>query len=524
MKPMSVESWCRTDLLQELENATAYGKEKVALAKQERPFCIVICGVFSSGKTSLINALLGTELPTGIYPVTHVVTRIRYGDMPRIVLKNLRTHEEWEVSQEDAQAIIVNEERNPRYGDFQICIETPSAFLRDQIEIIDTPGLNDDKGKRLDEVTKREIRQADFCIINYVCNQFATQDERAFLEEMQELTNGNFVSVLNCLNYLKQGEQQLKDLEIRAKQVLGEFGNDRIGKGRYFRVDSEDRFHAFLDGLDNWLIEIVRKYGRILQADTPLTMAYTELRRVKKACDDYVVQLSVRIADLRERNEAGIKKQKRQAKLDQNMAHADRNAAVIRAKDGLTSALTDGIREKLNNVRTQYGTAKYCEAAKGCIRIAVMEYADKLQRGTTGEQGTYAGIDAGASLRSRFEKPLAQFSVPEPQYTVHERGLFDLDRYFEGRTYRVYNDYVSATIDEIRSDLLPRLKLRIGEYFDEIGRNLEARESKIFVGGAESDIEQMEDFANRLSERSLDALGVLHDVRSLRDKLISQLT
>lgn len=524
MNPVSVESWCKTDLLQELENVTAYGREKVALAKEKRPFCVVICGVFSSGKTSLINALLGTKLPTGIMPVTHVVTRIRYGSMPRIVLRDLRTHEEWEVSQEAAQAIIANEKQNPHYENFQICMETPSPFLRNEIEIIDTPGLNDDKDKRLDEVTRREIRKADFCIINFLSNRFAMEDERTFLSEMQELTNGNFVSVLNCLNYLQGGEQQLKDLEIRAKQVLGKFGNDRIGRGRYFRVDSKDRFHAFLDGLDNWLLEIVRKHGKILQAETPLTMAYTELRRVKKACDDYAAQLSVQIADLREQNEAGINKQRRQAKLDQNIARTQRNAAAIRAKDELTVTLTDSLREKLCNIRTQHGAVKYRETAKDCIRAAAMAYADKLQQVTTGKQGAYAGVNAGASVRSRFEKPVAQFDVPEPEYTLRERGLLDLDRYRLGKTFRVYNDYVSATINELQSNLLPRLKLQIEAYFEEIGRSLDAQGNKTFVGGVESTIELMEDYANRLSERSLDALDVLHEVRSIRDKLIFQYT
>ena len=45
------------------------------------PFCIAFCGVFSSGKSSLLNALLdcGNVLPTGINPVTKIITRIRYG-------------------------------------------------------------------------------------------------------------------------------------------------------------------------------------------------------------------------------------------------------------------------------------------------------------------------------------------------------------------------------------------------------------------------------------------------------------
>ncbi|MDO5132791.1 MAG: dynamin family protein, partial [Eubacteriales bacterium] len=47
-----------------------------------RPFCVAFCGVFSSGKTSLINELLSDALPhtlpVGINPVTKMVIRIRY--------------------------------------------------------------------------------------------------------------------------------------------------------------------------------------------------------------------------------------------------------------------------------------------------------------------------------------------------------------------------------------------------------------------------------------------------------------
>jgi hypothetical protein len=49
------------------------------LAKEE--FYLALLGLFKRGKSTLINALLGQPIiPTGVIPVTSVITRIRYGN------------------------------------------------------------------------------------------------------------------------------------------------------------------------------------------------------------------------------------------------------------------------------------------------------------------------------------------------------------------------------------------------------------------------------------------------------------
>lgn len=521
MKAAVTDNGIQNDFLRELTEAAEYGRKKLQIAKENRPFCIVVCGVFSSGKSSLINALLGTELPTGINPVTKVVTRIRYGRAKRIVLKDIQNNTEWEISEEVAESIILNQSKDERHRDLQIYIETPSTFLANNIEIIDTPGLDDDKRERLDELTKQEIRNADFCIINYMCTKFAEKSEREFLEEIQALTNGNFVSVLNCLNYLQQGEQQLIDLEKRAKFVLGEYGNDRIGKGRYFRVDSQNKDDAYLDGLDTWLAEIIRKYGHIMQADTPLTMAYVELRRIKKKCDDYIIELYEEIDQLRTQNNVQIKQQKKQAQLDKNKMLSRIASDKIKAKDQLTAALREKLREGLRQVDRETSYAQYAAKAKQHIQGVAIGQATQIWQNTRWNKA-YAGIDCKYDLNWRFEQCLRTFVVPEPKYSTRERGLLDVDRYLTGRYYRVYNDYVQATLDEVRSTLLPILKLRIDEYFDAIEKNFENNNGKDFSGGLGAQIRKMEDYINRLSDASLNAMDVLHQVRSLRDKLIQE--
>ncbi len=519
MMAKSIETLCDRRILGHLEEAEDYGKEKLVLAREKRPFCIVVCGMFSTGKSSLINALLGTDLPTGIFPVTKVVTKIRYGEKTRIILKHMTQNQEMEVSRQAAEEIITDQTGDGQYSNYQIIIEYPSDMLKNDIIIIDTPGMNDDAQRRLDEVTRTEIRNADFCIINFLCTKFAEQDERVFLNEMQELTNGNFISVLNCINLLQGGEQQLADLEERARFVLSEYGNQRVGQGKYFRVDSQNKNDAYLDGLDEWLERMIEDNRQALQADTPLTMAYTELKKIKAECDQRIRELYEETEKLRDKNKAIIGRQKRQTSLDRNLLSSQIDSRCISEKDRLHMLLTGGLRERLNAF-TKDNINNYADSAKSHISDIALDFATSLRKRTVGSNGIYGNISVSYSIRQEFNKCLSGFQVPAPEYKVYERGLFDIDRYMVGKTYRVYNDYVGATINEVERILLPRLKLRIDEFFASVKSSVETTNTPILKGGYEDDIERMEQYANQLSERSLNVLMVLRDVRNLRDALV----
>lgn len=521
MSQITIDTLCDEGLIRQMQRAAAFGKQKLALAKEERPFCIVVCGVFSSGKSSLINALLGTELPTGIFPVTKVVTKIRYGTHGRIVVKEISSGSEWEISGKDAEGIITNQDNNEGLQDYQIFIESPSEFLKDNIMVIDTPGMDDDKKENLDEITREEIRNADFCIINYVSNKFAQSSEREFLEQMQELTHGNFVSVLNCLNYLQQGEAQLEDLEKRAKHVLGDYGNERIGKGRYFRVDSKDKDNAFLDGLDSWLREMIAKYRKILQADTPLTMAHSELKRIKKDCDERIPEIVARMKEIQEMNQSVIKSQKRQQRLSKDVLLSKVHEAAIQEKDRLTATLTDDLRPKLKEFWGNAYVDTYRIQVKALVDSLVLTFADQMVERTAGENGMFPNCRPGYLLSGEFKECLVSYTVSLPSYQERERGVLDLNRYLFGKTYRVYTNYAGDTIQEILSTLLPRLKIRIDEYFKELGEIVAGKDIVVLSGGYEGDLAQLEDYYDRLSTVSLDSLEVLHDVRKLRDQLVA---
>ena len=106
-------------------------------------FNVVVVGQFSRGKTSLMNAMLNTErLPTGIVPLTSVITTVQYGATARAVLEYDENRLPRDVSL-DSLADFITQRNNP--GNVQgirfARIELPSDILRRGLYLVDTPGL-----------------------------------------------------------------------------------------------------------------------------------------------------------------------------------------------------------------------------------------------------------------------------------------------------------------------------------------------------------------------------------------------
>ncbi len=109
----------------------------------EDRFNLMVVGRFSRGKSTLMNALLGGDyLPTGIVPLTSVITTVRYGSRKQVVLHFAGTGliREAPLSQ---LAEYVTQRENPAnlkklaYAEVQFPIE----LLRRGFFFVDSPGL-----------------------------------------------------------------------------------------------------------------------------------------------------------------------------------------------------------------------------------------------------------------------------------------------------------------------------------------------------------------------------------------------
>ncbi len=103
-------------------------------------FYVACVGQFKRGKSTLLNALVGRPvLPTGVVPVTAVVTVVRFGREPTL---RVRTDDWRQVPLEELPA-YVTESRNPENikGVTGVELLLPAPQLAGGMALVDTPGL-----------------------------------------------------------------------------------------------------------------------------------------------------------------------------------------------------------------------------------------------------------------------------------------------------------------------------------------------------------------------------------------------
>jgi GTP-binding protein EngB required for normal cell division len=116
--------------------------DSLAARLEDNNLEVALFGRVSSGKSSLLNALLSTNvLPVGINPITAVPTKLRYGPTLRADVAYGHGREETVTIEELAK--LVTEQGNP--GNLRnvvrAVVEVPSPRLKQGIVLVDTPGL-----------------------------------------------------------------------------------------------------------------------------------------------------------------------------------------------------------------------------------------------------------------------------------------------------------------------------------------------------------------------------------------------
>jgi len=109
---------------------------------EQNQFNLAVCGIVKRGKSTFINSLLGEEvLPTGVIPVTSVVTYLRYGEKKVALVRFADGHEESinfeEINQFCSERMNPGNEKQVE----SLTIIYPSRYLTDGVVIADTPGV-----------------------------------------------------------------------------------------------------------------------------------------------------------------------------------------------------------------------------------------------------------------------------------------------------------------------------------------------------------------------------------------------
>lgn len=221
---------------------------------KEHPLVISFIGRFKTGKSSLINAILGYEiLPTRANTATAVVTRIIKGSTTKAWL--FENGKKKKLTINEAKEFILNYKTKDIDNCPEILIELPIAWLSRNVEIRDTPGTDDSAQEGiLEEVTMHSLRDTDICVCVYDAAQMLSSKERERTKKIQKMFEGNVVYAVNRINLLSSPN----DMELVRKQAESFFyrHSSAISQmGKFYMISSAPNNICFND-FDIWFKKI----------------------------------------------------------------------------------------------------------------------------------------------------------------------------------------------------------------------------------------------------------------------------
>ncbi|GJM40357.1 MAG: hypothetical protein DHS20C20_06390 [Ardenticatenaceae bacterium] len=218
-----------TDLIELIDKALARNKEQ--------KFSIAVVGEFKRGKSTFINALLGKDvLPSDILPCSATLNRVTYGLQPRveILFKPENENEEPRLEEIEVEALAeyvtkLTPEAAERAAQIQEAIvHYPLPYLRNNVDIIDTPGLNDDQA--MTDVTLSVLPQTSAAILVIMATAPFANSEADFLNNQLLLNDlGRIIFVVTAIDQMRREKDKQRILET-IKQRIETAVHQRLAK------------------------------------------------------------------------------------------------------------------------------------------------------------------------------------------------------------------------------------------------------------------------------------------------------
>jgi len=197
--------------------------QELVVQLAEDRFNLAVVGQFKRGKSTLMNAVLGSDLlPTGLLPLTSAITTLCYGSKERVVLRRKGWTLEQEVPMTEL-AEYITERGNPgnEKGLIEARIELPLPFLRRGLHFIDTPGIGSARQENTATTYAFLPQMAAVIFVTSVEAPLSEAEER-FLLDIRGQVRQLFI-VVNKIDLLGETEREevLGYIQTHMEQLLG---------------------------------------------------------------------------------------------------------------------------------------------------------------------------------------------------------------------------------------------------------------------------------------------------------------
>ena len=283
--------------LDQEQEETAARIEALRAKAADRVFRVAVAGEFSTGKSALINALLGEELlPTGLEACTAVVTRIRRalpGEEPGVSVRFRKSGLE-RVDRDQLREHLTFEGKAGDDAPLEAVVALPAGTLLDHgIELVDTPGVNDPDA-RGEQVTLGFLPQADAIIfLTHAARAFKESELEFLRDRIGDQDRDRVLFVVNACDLLEEKED-FDDLRSRAATVLGEL----FESPRVHLASARDGLRARQDReADGWGASGMQSFSEDLDRLLTQERGAAELERFRSHAARFREDLARRLED-----------------------------------------------------------------------------------------------------------------------------------------------------------------------------------------------------------------------------------
>lgn len=227
---MQLENYCEELGLDATKESVRLVRERTA----EDSFKVAVVGEFKRGKSTLINGLLGKEiLPADPLPCSATLNRITYDVKPHAMI-SFKNGEKLEIPVEELRSYVTKlteESAQTAETIAEATVFYPLNYCKNNVDIIDTPGLNDDEN--MTNVTLSVIPQVDISIMAIMALSPFGQYEKDFLENKLMASDvGKVIFVVTRIDLVDPEDRErivdhirqeiTKHILVKAKKLYGE--------------------------------------------------------------------------------------------------------------------------------------------------------------------------------------------------------------------------------------------------------------------------------------------------------------
>lgn len=185
--------------------------------RANEPMRLAVSGLFSSGKSTFLNAMLSDDiLPSGNNPVTSKITYLRYGKEPQLKLTYNDGREEM-ATVDNIAKYASQQSANQIKSIDHITLYYPKNVLK-KIIFVDTPGFNS-PNKMDDETTENILKKVDGIMWLTMISNAGKKSEIDVLEKYFKEYSQKSICIVNHKDEIDDDDE--------VEEFIGELSSDK---------------------------------------------------------------------------------------------------------------------------------------------------------------------------------------------------------------------------------------------------------------------------------------------------------